>query len=67
MRICRKTYISGLDKVPRHKQVLLVRRNLDVVWPDDRLVLVGVVETLDVSQVGDIESSDVYSWLESAT
>jgi hypothetical protein len=39
--------------------VLLVRSDLDVVGTNGRLVLIGVVKTFDVVQVGDIEGSDV--------
>jgi hypothetical protein len=39
--------------------VLLVRRDLDVVRADGRLVLVRVVEALDVVQVADVERCDV--------
>ena len=39
--------------------MLLVGSDLDVVRPDGRLIFIGVVEALDVVQVGDIEGSDV--------
>lgn len=39
--------------------MLLVRSDLDVVRANGGLVLIGVVKTLDVVQVGDIEGSDV--------
>ena len=39
--------------------MLLVRSDLDVVRANGGLVLIGVVKTLDVVQVGDIEGSNV--------
>jgi hypothetical protein len=53
------TYIASLDEVARHEQVLLVRRDLDVVRADDGLLLIGVVEALDVVEVGDVQRGDV--------
>jgi hypothetical protein len=53
------TYISSLDKVASNKQVLLVGRDLDVMRSDDGLLLIGVIEALDVVEVGNVESSDV--------
>jgi hypothetical protein len=53
------TYISTLDKVPSNEQVLLVRRDLDIVRSDDRLDLVRVVETLDVVEVRNVEGRHV--------
>jgi len=50
---------ARLHKVVGHEQVLLVGRDLDVVRADGRLVLVGVVETLDVVQVADVEGGNV--------
>jgi hypothetical protein len=51
--------IASLHEVVRDEQVLLIRRDLEVVRADDTLVLIGIVETLDVLEVGDIESGDV--------
>ena len=51
--------VSSLDEVPSDQQILLVWRNLDVVRSDDGLSLSRVVETLDVLEVGDIQSSDM--------
>ncbi len=53
------TYIASLHKVAADEEVLLVGRNLDVVGTNDGLLLVGVVEALDVVEVGDVESGDV--------
>jgi hypothetical protein len=39
--------------------VLLVGSDLDVVGSDGGLILIGVVEALDVVEVGDIEGSNV--------
>lgn len=52
-------YIASLHKVAADEEVLLVRRNLDVVGTDDGLGLVGVVKALDVAEVGDVEGGDV--------
>ena len=51
--------VSGLHEVAGDEQVLLVRRNLDIVGTNDGLLLIGVIETLDVVEVRDVESSDV--------
>jgi len=39
--------------------VLLVRRDLDVVWPDSWLNGGGVIKTLDIVEIGNIESRNV--------
>lgn len=54
-----RTYIASLDKVAGHEKVLLVRRNLDVVGTNNGLILIGVIQTLDVIEVGNVEGSDV--------
>ena len=51
--------LARLHEVIRDQQVLLVGRDLEVVRSDDALVLVRVVETLDVVEVGDVEGGDV--------
>lgn len=51
--------ITSLDKVIGDNQVLMIGGNLDVVGSDSGLVLVGVIETLDVTQVTDVQSGDV--------
>jgi hypothetical protein len=53
------TDISGLDEVVCDNQVLLVRSNLDVVGTNSGLVLIGVIETLDVVEVANVQSGDV--------
>lgn len=53
------TNIAGLDEVVGDDEVLLVRSYLDVVRANGRLVLVGVIKTLDVVQVRDIKGSNV--------
>lgn len=55
----KNTYIASLDEVTGNEQVLLVRRDLDVVGADDGLLLVGVVEALRVIKIRDIDSGDV--------
>ena len=55
------TYIASLHEVAGNQKILLVGRDLDVVWSNDGLSLLRVVEALDVVQVGDIQSSDVVS------
>lgn len=54
-----KTYIASLHKVAADEEVLLIRRNLDVVRSNDGLLLIRVVETLDVVEVRNIKRSDV--------
>ena len=39
--------------------MLLVGRDLDVVWPDSRLDCGGVIETFDIVEIRDIESGNV--------
>lgn len=55
----KNTYIASLDEVTGNEQVLLVRRDLDVVGADDGLLLVGVVEALRVIKIRDIDSGNV--------
>lgn len=51
--------ISSLDKVIGDDDVFLIWGNLDVVRTDGWLSFVGVVETLDVVKVRDVEGSDM--------
>jgi len=51
--------VAGLHEVIGDDDVLLVGSDLDVVRSDSRLVFIGVVEALDVVQVGDVEGGDV--------
>lgn len=59
------TNLTGLDKVVGDDQVLLVGCDLDVVRADSGLVLIGVIKTLDVVQVTDVQSGDVVGSSES--
>lgn len=51
--------VAGLHKVVRHHDVFLVGGDFDVVRADGGLVGGGVVEALDVAEVGDVEGCDV--------
>lgn len=51
--------LAGLDEVVGDDDVLLVGSDLDVVRADGGLVLIGVIETLDVLQVADVQSDNV--------
>jgi hypothetical protein len=51
--------VAGLHEVVGDDDVLLVGSHLDVVGTDAGLVLIGVVETLDVVEVADVEGCDV--------
>ena len=53
------TDVAGLHEVIGDDDVLLVGSDLDVVGSDGGLILIGVIEALDVVQVGDVEGSDV--------
>lgn len=53
------TDLASLDKVVGDNEVLLVRSDLDVVRAHSGLVVVGVIQTLDVAQVADIEGGNV--------
>ena len=53
------TDVAGLHKVVGDDDMLLVRRDLDVVGTDGGLLLIGVIQTLDVVQVADVKSSDM--------
>lgn len=53
------TNVSGLHKVVGDDDVLLVRRDLNVVGASSGLVLIRVIQTLDVVQIADVKSSDV--------
>jgi hypothetical protein len=62
LEICRRideTNIASLDEVVCDDDVLLVGRDLDVVGTDGGLDCGGVIETLDITEVGDVERSDV--------
>lgn len=58
-RCVNDTDVAGLHKVVGDDDVLLVRRDLDVVGTDGGLLLIGVIQTLDVVQVADVKSSDM--------
>lgn len=53
--------LAGLDEVVGDDEVLLVGGDLEVVGADGGLDDVGVVEALDVVEVGDVEGGDVVS------
>lgn len=53
------TDISGLHKVVGDDEVLLVRRDLDVVRANTWLNLVRVIQTLDVVQIADVKGGNV--------
>ena len=62
LEVCRSvnhTDVASLHEVVGDNDVLLVGSDLDVVRANGRLIFIGVVETLDVTQVGDIEGSDM--------
>lgn len=46
--------VARLYEVVGDHDVLLVRSHLDVVWADNRLVDIGIVQALDVVQVADV-------------
>lgn len=48
------TNVASLDEVVGDDQVLLVGGDLEIVRSDGRLVLIGVIQTLDVVEVADI-------------
>jgi hypothetical protein len=48
-----------LDKVAGYEEVFLVRGDFDVVWADDGLGFVWVVEADGVVEVGDVYCGDV--------
>ena len=50
---------TSLNKVIGDNHVLLVRSDLDVVGPDDRMHLIRVIKTLHVVQVTDVKGSNV--------
>ena len=49
-----KPNISGLDKIVSDYNVLLIRRDFDVVRTDTGLNFIGVVQTLDVGEIRDV-------------
>lgn len=53
------TDIARLHEVVGDEQVLLVRRDLDVMRADDGLVLIRVIQTLHVAQVADVQRRDM--------
>lgn len=60
--VCRRVdqpNVSGLQEVVSDHDVLLVGCDLEIVWADDGLVLVWVVEALRVRDVRDVEGGDV--------
>lgn len=62
IEVSRRVYVadlSGLHKVIRNNKVLLVRRHLDVVRANRRLLFVRVIQPLDVVQVADVQCRDV--------
>lgn len=53
------TNLASLGKVVGNKKVLLVGTDLEIVGSNDALIFIGVVETLDVVEIRDVERSDV--------
>jgi hypothetical protein len=53
------TDLASLDKVICDYQVLLVRRDLDIVRPNCGLVLIWIIKTFDVVQVADVQRGNV--------
>jgi hypothetical protein len=53
------TDLACLDKVICDNQVLLVRRDLDIVRSYCGLVLIWIIETFDVVQVADVQRDNV--------
>lgn len=54
-----KADVARLHKVVGDDDVFLIGGDFDVMRADDGLVFVGVVEALDVVEVGDVERGDV--------
>jgi hypothetical protein len=50
---------TSLNKVIRNNDVFLIRRHFNVVGTDGGLDFIGVVETLDVVEVRNVEGGDV--------
>lgn len=50
---------TRLQEIVGDQEMLLIWSDLDVVWSDNALALVGVVETFDVVEVGDIQGRNV--------
>lgn len=53
------TDLTSLHEVIGDDNVLLVRSDLNVVRALDRVVLIGVIETLDVVEVANVQSGNV--------
>ena len=53
------THITSLHEIPGDEEMLPVGSDLDVVRPDDGLVLVGIVQALDVAEIRDVQGRDV--------
>ena len=51
--------LSCLHKVIGDDDVLLIRRDLDIVGSDGRLDLIWIIEALHILQIGDIEGCDM--------
>lgn len=48
------TNVASLDEVVGDDQVLLVRSDLEIVRSYGRLILIGVIQTLNVVEVADV-------------
>lgn len=59
------TNLSSLHEVIGDNHMLLVGGDLDVVRADGGLILIGVIETLDIVQVADVQGSNVVGSSES--
>jgi hypothetical protein len=51
--------VTCLDEVVGNNNVLLVRCDLDVMGTDSGLDYIGVIKSLDIVEIGDVQSSDV--------
>jgi hypothetical protein len=53
------TNFACLHKVIGDRNVLLIRGNFDIVRANRVLVLIGVIQTLNVTKVADVKRSDM--------
>lgn len=51
--------VTRLNEIVCHHNMFLVWGDFDVMGSNGRLILIGVVETFGVVQVGNVEGSDV--------
>lgn len=53
------TNLAGLNKIIGNQQVLLIRTDLQIMWTNDTLILIRVIQSLDVVKIRNVKCCDM--------